>query len=134
MNGKSKCKLLKQIRRQIAEQNDIHYVTSECKYQGKCSGTCPKCEAEVRYLEAELAKRRKAGKAVAIAGIAAALLVTGTGCSPKDLSDPAENTATDHYDDVAGVPMWPEDQWMGEPVSEYSEELVLQGDIPDPEG
>ena len=55
MNGKSKCKILKDIRKKIAEDNDISYVTSECKYQGECSGTCPKCEAEVRYLEEELA-------------------------------------------------------------------------------
>ena len=85
MNGKSKCKILKDIRRAIAEENDIAFVTSECKYQGDCSGTCPKCEAEVRYLEAELAKRQKAGKAVAVAGIAAALLATTTGCSIWDL-------------------------------------------------
>ena len=37
MNGKSKCKILKDIRRKIAEENDIAYVTSECKYQGDCS-------------------------------------------------------------------------------------------------
>ena len=46
MNGKSKCKILKEIRKRIAEENDIAYVTSECQYQGECSGTCPKCEAE----------------------------------------------------------------------------------------
>jgi len=81
MNGKSKCKILKDIRRQIAEDNDIEYVTSECKFQGECSGTCPKCEAELRYLEDELRRRQAAGKAVAVAGIAAALLVGTTGCS-----------------------------------------------------
>ena len=80
MNGKSKCKILKDIRRQIAVQNDIEYVTSECKYQGECSGTCPKCEAEVRYLEEQLRKRQLAGKAIAVAGIAAALVVTAAGC------------------------------------------------------
>lgn len=85
MNGKSKCKILKDIRRQIAENNDISYVTTECKYQGDCSGTCPKCEAEVRYLEEELQKRQKAGKALAVAGIAAALMVSAAGC---DLFDP----------------------------------------------
>lgn len=80
MNGKGKCKILKDIRRQIAKENDIEYVTSECKYQGDCSGTCPKCEAEVRYLEEELRKRRSTGKAVAVAGIAAALVVSSAGC------------------------------------------------------
>ena len=81
MNGKSKCKILKQIRQKIADENDIAYVTSECQYQGECSGTCPKCEAEVRYLEKELEKRRRLGKAIAVAGIAAALMVGSSGCS-----------------------------------------------------
>lgn len=80
MSGKSKCKILKQIRQQIAAENDIEFVTAECKFQGECAGTCPKCEAEVRYLEQQLQKRRQAGKAVAVAGIAAALIVTASGC------------------------------------------------------
>lgn len=80
MNGKSKCKILKDIRRQIAQDNDIEFVTNECKYQGECSGTCPKCEAEVRYLEQELAKRQAAGKAIAVAGIAATLVFGAAGC------------------------------------------------------
>lgn len=74
MKGKSKCRILKEIRRKIAAENGIEFVTSECKYQGDCSGTCPKCEAEVRYLETELNKRKNAGKAIAVAGIAATML------------------------------------------------------------
>lgn len=81
MNGKSKCKILKDIRRQIAENNDIEYITSECKFQGECSGTCPKCESELRYLESELEKRKKAGKAIAVAGLAAAFVVNTSGCA-----------------------------------------------------
>lgn len=80
MSGKSKCKILKQIRQQIAAENNIEFVTAECRFQGECAGTCPKCEAEVRYLEQQLQKRRQAGKAVAVAGIAAALIVTASGC------------------------------------------------------
>lgn len=80
MNGKGKCKILKDIRRQIAKDNDIEFVTADCKYQGDCTGTCPKCEAEVRYLEQELVKRQKAGKVIAVAGIAAALVIGAAGC------------------------------------------------------
>ena len=80
MNGKNKCKILKEIRREIARNNGIELITSECTYQGDCSGTCPKCEAELRYIEQELDKRQRTGKAVAVAGIAAALVVTATGC------------------------------------------------------
>lgn len=92
MNGKSKCKILKQIRKEIARSNDIEFVTSECKFQGDCTGTCPKCEAEVRYLKRELSKRKQAGKAVAVAGIAAALVVAGGGCAASQIS---ETTATE---------------------------------------
>lgn len=75
MNGKNKCKILKEIRQKIAEENDIELVTSECKYQGECSGTCPKCEEELRYLERELKKRQMLGKGIAVAGVAAALVL-----------------------------------------------------------
>ena len=72
--GKQTCKILKEIRRQIAEANGIEFAKSECRYKGDCLGTCPKCEAEVRYLEQQLRARSLAGKAVALAGISAASL------------------------------------------------------------
>ena len=72
--GKNTCKILKEIRRQIAEANDIEYVVEECQYKGDCLGTCPKCEAEVRYLEQQLHQRQLLGKAVMVAGISAGLL------------------------------------------------------------
>lgn len=72
--GKQTCKILKDIRRQIAEANDIEFITSECQYQGDCLGTCPKCEAEVRYLEQQLERKRMAGKAITILGISAGLV------------------------------------------------------------
>ena len=82
--GKRTCKILKEIRAQIAAENDIAFVTSECKHQGDCAGTCPKCEAEVRYLEKELEKRIRLGKAVTVAGLVAAITATSisaTACS-----------------------------------------------------
>ena len=72
--GKQTCKILKEIRKQIAEENDIELVISECTYQGDCKGTCPKCEAEVLYLERELEKRQRMGKAAVIAGLSVGLL------------------------------------------------------------
>ena len=69
--GKQTCKILKEIRQQIAEANDIEFMTSECRYKGDCLGTCPKCEAEVRYLEQQLRSRQLMGKAVVLAGISA---------------------------------------------------------------
>jgi len=78
--GKQTCKILKEIRKQIAEENDIELVTSECTYQGDCKGTCPKCEAEVRYLERELEKRQRMGKAAVFAGMSLGTLFAATSC------------------------------------------------------
>ncbi len=88
--GKQTCKILKEIRRQIAEANGIEFATSECRYKGDCLGTCPKCEAEVRYLEQQLRARSLAGKAVALAGISAASLamlmpMTSEAQTPTDI-------------------------------------------------
>lgn len=82
MKGKNKCKILKEIRQKIADENDIPYVTRECTYQGDCKGTCPKCEAELRYLEQELEKRRSLGKTVAVAAVAAGLSLSLSACKP----------------------------------------------------
>lgn len=145
MNGKAKCKILKDIRRQIAKDNDIAYVTSECKYQGDCSGTCPKCEAELRYLEEELRKRQNAGKAVAVAGIAAALLVTASGCNPSNLpstqtdgtSRPSQETTTETAELIDGeiIPetVWTEteptgNELMGVPAYEDTQQTESYGD------
>ena len=73
VKGKATCKTLKTIRKQIAEANDIKYEPHECRYEGPCMGTCPACEAEVRYIEQQLSLRRQLGKAVAIIGLSAGL-------------------------------------------------------------
>lgn len=44
--SKRVCASLKQVRKQIADANEIPYEVTECKHQGDCRGTCPKCEAE----------------------------------------------------------------------------------------
>ena len=87
MKGKEKCKALKEIRRQIAEQNDIAYVVEECKHKGECKGTCPKCEADVRYLERELAKKRALGQKIALAGISMGVAASFSACTKADALD-----------------------------------------------
>lgn len=79
--GKRICKILKEIRKQIAEENDIELVVAECTYQGDCAGTCPRCEAEVRYLEQELEKRQRIGKAVMISGLAVSTMLGASSCN-----------------------------------------------------
>ena len=126
MKGKKRCKILKEIRRQIAENNDIEFVTSECKHQGDCLGTCPKCEAEVRYLERELEKRQKLGRTIAVAGLAVALTTSAVGCD--DLFDGFRPTGGDplppeEYDQHAGG--------MEAPPDEYDGDIVeIPGDAP----
>lgn len=49
--GKIKCKLLRSIRVQFAQINNIEYTPIECHHVGDCKGTCPACDAELKYLE-----------------------------------------------------------------------------------
>lgn len=104
--GKQTCKILKEIRRQIAEANGIEFVTSECRYKGNCLGTCPRCEAEVRYLEQQLRARSLAGKAIALAGISAASLamlmpMTSEAQTATDIKMlPSDSIVTTHLDSV----------------------------------
>lgn len=57
-NGKITCETLKKIRKEIADANGIPYTPVDCTHKRNCKGTCPACEAEMRYLERELTKRR----------------------------------------------------------------------------
>jgi hypothetical protein len=82
--GKSTCRELKKIRKMIAEQNNIPLEDSECHYEGDCAGTCPKCDAEVRFLENALRKGQQLGKAVALSGVALSLAA----CSNQTTEEP----------------------------------------------
>lgn len=115
--GKQTCKILKEIRRQIAEANGIEFVTSECRYKGDCLGTCPKCEAEVRYLEHQLRVRSLAGKAIALAGISAGMILI-SGCSGTTSSNQSN-------DDMLG-------EFIESPeMIEEVEETVEKGELPE---
>ena len=87
MSGKKKCRLLREIRQRIADENDIPLVTEECRYRGDCKGTCPKCESELRYLEQQLEQRRALGKKVTVSALALGMAASIGGCrqifSPK---------------------------------------------------
>ena len=104
MTGKKKCKMLREIRRRIATENDIAYITEDCKYKGDCKGTCPKCESEVRYLEEQLEKRRSLGKKVTVSALAIGLIAGGAaGCKPQVAGYRAPATS-----DLAGAVADPE--------------------------
>lgn len=103
MLGKEKCRILKEIRQKIADENDIPYVTHECKYQGECKGTCPRCESELKYLEKQLAARAAAGKRVAIAALCAGMAFGMAGCA-----SPFNNNKCG-VEDIQGMMEGPED-------------------------
>ncbi len=110
--GKEKCRILKQIRAEIARQNDIAWVVEECAHKGNCRGTCPKCESEVRQLEKALERRAALGKTVAVAGIAAGLSLSVTGC--LDMFQP---TAGVPEPPPGGVPAYEETTETTQPAS-----------------
>ena len=70
MNGKKICKSLREIRCRIARANDIDYTPAVCTHEGNCSGTCPACESELRYIERQLLRRTATGKKIVLAGLA----------------------------------------------------------------
>ena len=81
--GRKICNTLKEIRQRIADANDIAYSPNECHHEGDCAGTCPVCESEMRYLENELTKRQRMGRAIMVAGLGAGLagLVSLSSCN-----------------------------------------------------
>ena len=92
-SGRDTCNALKAIRKQIAEANEIKYEPQECTHEGECAGTCPACEAEVRYLEGQLLKRKALGKKVVMAG----LLKGKTGlssCGSARIAEPEKEDST----------------------------------------
>lgn len=76
MTGKQKCRILRQIRRDIAAANNLNYTERDCTHKGDCRGTCPYCEAQLKRLEGELAQRRSLGQRVAVMGLSMGLLAT----------------------------------------------------------
>lgn len=96
--GKCICNVLKAIRKRIATTNGIEYSPAECSHEGDCRGTCPVCEAEVRYLERQITMRRLAGKAVAVAGLAAGMAAL-TACGGHNDVTEAENSITKNIGD-----------------------------------
>lgn len=108
---KNICNQLKEVRRRIAEENDIPLEIEECTYKGECRGTCPRCEAEVRYLENALAGRLRLGKVATVAGLALGLASCGSGNTnavPTVDDDMLEGEAPfdEPFDTVPPPPVW----------------------------
>lgn len=92
--GKEKCKALRQVRKNIAQANDIDYIPAECNHKGECLGTCHVCEQEMQYIESQIRSRRRAGKVAVVVGTALGLTAITSSCSH---SNPF------HRPDVVGI-------------------------------
>lgn len=99
------------MRKRIAEENGIPLEIKECTYQGPCRGTCPRCEAEVRYLENSLARMLRMGKVATVAGLALGLASCGGGqpSTPPNPSQGETETEPELWEgEVESIPEGPE--------------------------
>ena len=101
--GRNICNQLKVVRRSIAEENNIPLEVEECTYKGECRGTCPRCEAEVRYLEGALSERIKLGKVATIAGIALGLAASAQAQAPENNTMQVQDTSKVHKAECTGA-------------------------------
>ncbi len=108
--GKKICDTLKEVRMQVAKANDIKYAPTECHHKGDCAGTCPKCEAEVRWLEQQLQLRRQLGKAVAVVGVSMGLAAL-TACESQLTEMNTDNNISSVLNQNNNS------EWMGEIIS-----------------
>lgn len=125
MFGKKKCRILKEIRQKIADENDIPYVTHECRFQGECKGTCPRCESELRYLEKQLAARAAAGKRIAIAALCAGMTFGMAGCASPFTNDKGGDKSG--TEDVMGMMDEPDGACVTTEKAAHSEEEEKSG-------
>ena len=112
--GKRICNTLKEVRMQVAKANDIKYAPTECHYEGDCTGTCPKCESEVRWLEQQLQLRRQLGKAVAVVGVSMGL-ASLTACESQLAELNTDSNISSVINQSAGSKI---SQWMGDVVEQ----------------
>lgn len=102
--GREKCDKLREIRKKIANANDIEFEPAECHHRGPCLGTCPACDAEIRYLDRQLRLKKDRGERIILSGIAADDIIEA-GCN----IDPEGEDVSNCID--AGIVGGIEDPW-----------------------
>lgn len=97
--GRIICDELKRVRLELAKANGIDYNPTVCNHQGECSGTCPKCEAELAELTRQIKEKKSAKvigvaplKIVAMAATAAALSLSACHEEEGDVEVPKSDT------------------------------------------
>ena len=114
--GRYICDTLKSVRKKIADANDIKYEPHECTHEGECAGTCPACEAEVRYLERQLDIRCRLGKAVAVVGLSAGI-ASLSACGHNGV------LSGNNHEPLAGIPVMPPKVYVPQPDSTATDSL-----------
>lgn len=121
--GHEKCEALRAIRKKIAEANNIIFEPTECTHEGPCRGTCPVCDAEIRYLDRELQRKKDRGEEINIDGIAETDIKRAHIDIPEDEEyitmgaprmEPIADGGLDPFDEIEmgmDVPEWDDDLW-----------------------
>ena len=128
--GKDKCKKLKQIRKLIAEVNEIPFETVECYHEGPCPGTCPACDAEIKYLDEQLQQKRRRGEEVILSGLALDLVK-----SPDDKDDISKDTENNMFpvdgrdEPVQFVTMGQDEEYPFEEEDDEDPEEMVMGNL-----
>lgn len=146
---KKVCQTLKEVRKQIADANEIPYEITECHHEGDCRGTCPKCESEVRYIENQLNIRRAAGKAISLVGISLGISAAFGSCSGSSNPHPNRTLgaiapieedgisnafANTSINDTIAPELITEGIMVDAPQKEILDEPCIEGDIEIEEG
>ena len=75
---KEKCKKLKKIRKSMADKLGVDLHQRECTFEGKCSGTCPKCRQEEEIINRAILQK------VAIVSVGTTMGIGLVGCNTLD--------------------------------------------------
>ncbi len=121
--GKKKCKTLREIRRKIAEANNIIYEPVECNHVGDCKGTCEFCDIELDYINRMIKAKKKNGEEVILTGIAEADILD-LGDVDMDLSQEEDDATITLPNEIAVDDFANRMHVM---TSEVVEKLFLQG-------
>lgn len=125
--NKAKCKTLKAVRARLAKVLGVELHQRECTFEGKCSGTCPKCKQEEAILNKALLK--KGAIAVATTGVAMGL----TGCSTQDFLETFKNE-NQREEVLAGlVESIEPDSETDKPETESPDVIELTGEVAPPQ-
>ena len=69
-NGIEKCRLLREIRKRLCDDNGLPFTEEECPNESPdCKGTCPACELNLLRLNRMLEELERSGKEVNYDGI-----------------------------------------------------------------